>query len=56
MIPKGTLVLIKTTNGGECMNVLAAPYNPTFDVELADFTIPHFRVASVEPVLVGEAV
>jgi hypothetical protein len=48
MIPAGTLVTVKTTNGGESMpRPLARNHYPTYDVVFDHFTIPGYRVVSV---------
>lgn len=53
-IPKGTAVIVCTTNGGEIVCVLAADYVPSYAVQLTDqagydFSVPAYRLKSVEP-------
>jgi hypothetical protein len=55
MLTKGTVVLIRTTNGGEIVTRLSENYRPTYDVvcdaNLADntrwFLIPAVRIQSI---------
>ncbi len=50
-IPKGTMVRVRTTNGGEAICRLAAVYRPTYSITLDDkgyiFSIYAGRIASV---------
>jgi len=55
MIKKGTIVRIKTTNGGETIGRLLEDYRPTYDVVYTCDTnrwsyaiIPTWRIKSVE--------
>lgn len=55
---KGTQVVLRTTNGGECFVKLTHEYRPTYavTVERADgsyFTVLADRIASVTPVGAG---
>jgi len=59
-IPKGTVVRIKTTNGGDVTAQLLQTYRPTYDAVIANGTpepnkftpyviIPAWRIKSIEP-------
>jgi hypothetical protein len=54
VIPKGTTVRVRTTNGGDTIRVLAHDYRETYDVILDWYgtvvVIPSFRITSVKPV------
>ena len=58
IIPKRTTVRVRTTNGGDCVAILALPYRPTYSVAIEGPGIPGTcvitptRIASVEPVSV----
>lgn len=48
IIKKGTVVLIKTNNGGETVAILSHNYYPTYDVHLeGGVIIPSFRTTQV---------
>lgn len=50
MIPKGTKVRIRTTNGGEREDVLIVDHNITYDACFEGYIIPGFRIKSIDPV------
>lgn len=47
MIPAGTVVIVRTTNGGQITAALARNHYPTYDVVFDFCVIPSFRIASV---------
>lgn len=47
MIPAGTVVIVRTTNGGQITAALARNHYPTYDVAFEFCVIPSFRIASV---------
>lgn len=54
-IPKGTEVLVRTTNGGEIVVTLAHDYEPTYPVTLersygGSFIVMPCRLKSIEPI------
>lgn len=54
MLTKGTRVLLRTTNGGECIGYLCRDYEPTYRVEIlpergAAFWVEASRIRSIEP-------
>jgi len=54
IVPKGTRVLIKTTNGGELTTTLVEDYRPTYDLVIGDgehtVLIGRERIKSVDPI------
>lgn len=55
MIPKGTMVRVTTTNGGDSVATLAEDYRPTFTAFLINeygmaFTIDPYRLKTIEAV------
>jgi hypothetical protein len=52
MLSKGTLVKIRTTNGGETVAVLVQNYRPTYDAVIEHFghcvVISPWRLLSIE--------
>jgi hypothetical protein len=47
MIIAGTVVTVRTTNGGEHTGPLTRNHYVTYDVAFEHFTIPGFRITSV---------
>lgn len=52
-IEAGALVVVRTTNGGECVRVLAEAYRPTYGAVLFGFgglfcVVDGYRISSVE--------
>jgi hypothetical protein len=59
MISKGTKVLLKTINGGECVVILTHDYKPTYPttferMEGGEFTVMGDRIKSIEPYVMGD--
>jgi hypothetical protein len=55
MIPRGALVRVKTTNGGDITARLGANHYPTYDAEIDAgngryFVIPCWRIETIEQV------
>jgi hypothetical protein len=51
MIPKGTRVLIRTTNGGEREDVLVADHHLTYDACFDGYIVVGYRIKEIKPVL-----